>query len=53
MHIFTVTTTSDCESWAGNDDEVSAFNLTIFQMDDWEGLKANTFEKRQSKSAHF
>ena len=29
MHIFTVTTTSDRESWAGNDDEVSAFNLTV------------------------
>ena len=29
MHIFTVTTTSDRESWAGND-EVSAFNLTVF-----------------------
>ena len=36
MHIFTVTTiyTSD-ESWAGNDDEVSAFNLTVFQIFYW------------------
>ena len=36
MHIFTVTTTtSDRESWAGNDDEVSAFNLTVFQIFYW------------------
>ena len=35
MHIFTVTTTSDRESWAGNDDEVSAFNLTAFQIFYW------------------
>ena len=34
MHIFTVTTTSD-ESWAGNDDKVSAFNLTVFQIFCW------------------
>ena len=30
MHIFTVTTISDRESWAGNGDEVSSFNLTVF-----------------------
>ena len=35
MHIFTVTTTSDRESWAGNDDEVSAFNLKVFQIFYW------------------
>ena len=35
MHIFTVTTTSDRESWAGNDDEVSAFNFTVFQIFYW------------------
>ena len=36
MHIFTVTTTtSDRESWAGNDDAVSAFNLTVFQIFYW------------------
>ena len=35
MHIFTVTTTSDRESWAGKDDEVSAFNLTVFQIFYW------------------
>ena len=34
MHIFTVTTTSD-ESWVGNDDEVSAFNRTVFQIFYW------------------
>ena len=35
MHIFTVTTTSDRESWAGNNDEVSAFNLIVFQIFYW------------------
>ena len=35
MHIFTVTTTSDRESWAGNDDEVSVFNLTVFHIFYW------------------
>ena len=35
MHIFTLTTTSDRESWAGNDDEVSAFNLAVFQTFYW------------------
>ena len=34
MDIFTETTTSD-ESWAGNDDEVSTFNLTVFQIFYW------------------
>ena len=35
MHIFTVTTTSDRESWSGNDDKVSAFNPTVFQIFYW------------------
>ena len=39
MHFFTVTTTSD-ERWAGNDDEVSVFNLTVFQIFYWTVGKA-------------
>ena len=58
MHIFTETTTSDETPGRslGNDDEVNTFNLTVFQIfywDGWEGLKAYTFERRQSKGAHF
>ena len=38
----------------GNDDEVSTFNrLPNILLDGWEGLKAYTFQKRQSKGAHF
>ena len=39
-----------------NDDKVSTFNsFTSFLLEGWEGLKAYTctFEKRQSKGAHF
>ena len=51
-----MTTTSDRESWAGNDEKVSAFNLTVFQIFYWTvgkvwklihlkkgSLKAHTF----------
>ena len=53
MHIFTVTTTSD-ESLSGNDDKVSAFNLTVLQIFYWtvgkvwklkkSSLKVHTFK---------
>ena len=64
MHIFTVTTTSDRESWAGNDDEVSAFNLTVFQIFYWTvgkvwkliplkegGLKVHTLKMKKISAA--
>ena len=49
MHIFTETTTSD-ESWAVSSSILQFPNILL---DGWEGLKAYTFEKRQSKGAHF
>ena len=38
----------------GNDDEVSTYNLTVFQMFyGWGGLKAYSFEKKSSLGANF
>ena len=62
MYILTKTilTTSD-ESWAatvswerGRSQNVQSYSFpNIFFLDGWEGLKACTFAKRQSKGAHF
>ena len=55
MHTFTMTTTSD-ESWVGMTTKSVrsiSYSFPNILLNVWEGLKAYTFEKRQSKSAHF
>ena len=60
MHILTETTTSD-ESWAVSWERrrsqyvhsYSFPNILLEGWEGWEGLKAYTFEKGQSKGAHF
>ena len=59
MHILTKTTTSD-KSWAAavswerrQSQNVQSYSFPNILLDGWEGLKACTFEKRQSKGAHF
>ena len=57
MHIFTETTTSD-DSWAVSWERrrsqyVQSYGFPNILLDGWEGLKACTFEKRQSKGVHF
>ena len=57
MHIFTETTTSD-ESWAVSWERrrsqyVQSYSFPNILLDSWEGMKAYTLERRQSKGADF
>ena len=57
MHIFTETITSD-ESWAVSWERrrsqcIQPYSFPNILLDGWEGLKAYTFGKRQSKGVHF
>ena len=58
-HKDNILTTSD-ESWAAavswerrRSQNVQSYSFPNILLDGWEGLKACTFEKRQSKGAHF
>ena len=57
MHIFTETTTSDeslVVSWERRRSRyVQFYSFPNILLDGWEGLKAYTYEKRQSKGVHF